>query len=127
MPQPFLSFWTAASSVSLRVGVGLKLQRRSNEQAPVVDVVDACFAIARQPGEAIRPDAGFVELAAHVELALVGVEAAGPDLDLLKILVGGALADVVDDAAGAVLAVQHRAWPAQDLDPFGPIRIERQE
>ncbi len=105
---------------------GLPGQRRGDEDAVIVDEVDEGLAVAGKAGEAVEPGA-VAERPADVELALELLEAAAEQLHLAERLRHRALADIVDDAARAGLAVQHRVRPAHDVDALGAIGVERQE
>lgn len=90
----------------------------SQQHALLFGIVDFGVAVVGQAGEAVQEGALLVELAAEVECAVAPIIAASTQHHLVDGLDTGALGDHVDDAAGLVLAVQHRGGALENLDPF---------
>jgi hypothetical protein len=110
-------------------GVIVRLERDGgrDEDAVVLGEVDLGFAVAHHAGQAPQHGAVLVGGTAHVELALIAVEAAARDRDLAELLGRRQLGHVVEDAAGAAAAIHRRGWALENLETLGAIGIEAVE
>jgi hypothetical protein len=81
----------------------------------------------RVAGQPIEQSAVGIGGSTHVEACAEPAVIADLELDLAECILGRALGHVVQDAARADLAIEDGGRPAQDLEPFGAIRIDRHE
>ncbi|MCY1519824.1 hypothetical protein D9M68_545880 [compost metagenome] len=104
-------------------GAGAPGQGRRQQQAVVRRVLYLGVAVASQGDDAIQPLAVFAGRAGQVGPDLAAVVVAQHDADFALRFFQRALADQVDDAAGAALSVQHGGGAAQHLDALHRIHL----
>ncbi|MNQ53707.1 hypothetical protein D3C85_677540 [compost metagenome] len=104
---------------------GAEADRRGEVLAAIGDVVGLGVGLAEQAGQAVAPDALFVQRIAEVEGALLVIEVAGLQLHLTYRGGARALAYQVDLAAGLGDAIEHRAGAAQHFDAFQAVGLRR--
>lgn len=110
-----------------RVLVRLEGNGGRDEDAIVLGEVDLGLAVADDAGQAPQHGAFLVGGAAHVELALIAVEAAAGDRDFAELLRRRQLCHVVEQAAGAAAAIHCRGRSLEDLETFGAVGVEAVE
>ena len=103
--------------------VGAPSQRRHEQQAVVLGVVDLGLAVALDRHHAVEQCAFIIQRTGAVEGDLLAVEAAVLQLQLAFLLSLRTLADEIEQAANRALPVEHRGRPLQYLDPLKGVRI----
>lgn len=101
----------------------LQGQRRCNEKAVVGQAAGGQLRIARQARDAVKHLAVLIQRTRKIARYLAPVMVAHLHFQLAQRLFGGPLADHVDHAARAVLAIQHRGRATQHLDTLGAIDL----
>nr|GEU62229.1 hypothetical protein [Tanacetum cinerariifolium] len=105
------------------VGVGLPRQRRRHQCVVVPHVIDLGIGVALDRDQAVQPLAVLGERTGEVALHLLALVAAVLHADLVLRHGLRALADHVDHAARAALAVQHGRRAAQHLDALEGVGV----
>ncbi|KAF1057382.1 MAG: hypothetical protein GAK39_06218 [Variovorax sp.] len=98
-------------------------QRGREELAPVAHAVDLGLAVLRHRREAVEPLALRIERPREVGRHALERTVAGLHLHFAQRLLGRPLADDIDHAARAGLAVEHRRGTAQHLDALGAVAL----
>jgi hypothetical protein len=86
-------------------------------------VVVQAVGLAAQADQAVHQGLFVVQRAADIELGLATVAGAGGKAELATVIVGGALGDRVDHAAGVGLAVQDRGRALEHFDALHAVRL----
>ncbi len=116
----------SATVVLLHVGhqcpfellVGAPGQRRHEQQAIVLGVIDLSLAVALNRHHAIQQCAVVIQRAGAVEGDLLAVETAVLQLQLILLFRLRTLADEVEQAADRTLPIEHGGWPLDHLNAF---------
>ncbi len=103
--------------------VGAPGQRRHEQQAVVLGVIDLSLAVALNRHHAIQQCAVVIERAGAVEGDLLAIEAAVLHLQLASLFGLWTLADEVEQAADRTLPVEHGRRSLDYLDAFQGERI----
>src|SRR3990167_997282 len=101
-------------------GVGIEVhgQRRGQQQALGVHVVDLGAGVATQGHHAVQQVALLIQLAAHIQAQLLAIIAAVLNAHFILVLGARALALQIDQAARRGLTVEHRGRALEHLDTF---------